>query len=620
MKFKTILFFLLLASSTVLRAGEKAYLHLDNSAYFLGDTIRMAAYVMDTDTKQLTNKSKVLYVEMLAPEGYILERRTYPLENGECAGDIAISPLVVSGLFEIRAYTRYMQNDGQTNYYSQVVPVYEPVENGQYQNLVMQKGRLRNTSQNKDDRGRKPQPWTSNYQQPVDAATSRLVVEASYDEATTTPYGLTIIKLKGTPNAHLSLSIADADNYIHIPHETVADFVNGSIFVDKTGSMRKYEPEQELTLYGKAGVNIDKGINSEVFQPIPHSQLSYVFMPFETHEKEMAVADPLGNFKINMGKFVGNHYLLLNFLQLPKEGRDKLIIDYDLEPPCKLFTKAEMELAHSVTMNGKSIAVEQQKKGSKVFDVYHIDILKEVDRAYNNNYPQGPFSSLMEQPLHEESLYRSSTLERYCLDRRYRNCFYGKINAWRYVALDQEYPGDQVLPISRDVSYDMDIRKFKEMVVRTDQPICSYYDFSKGKRPDLSSVTQEQRISGVYYTERNHDYVFGFESGIPTVITCMVPDTNHEWDNYLKYNNIPGCRYIKVSGFSTQLPYRLPNYSKSHPQADYRCTLYWNPSVQLDANGEATIQFFNNGTCKKFVISGEGVSEDGKAIVCHQSL
>ena len=67
---------LFLASFTSLRAGERAYLHLDNSTYFLGDTLRLAAYVMDTDTKKLSDKSKVLYVELLAPERYIVESWT----------------------------------------------------------------------------------------------------------------------------------------------------------------------------------------------------------------------------------------------------------------------------------------------------------------------------------------------------------------------------------------------------------------------------------------------------------------------------------------------------------------------------------------------------------------
>ena len=101
----------------------------------------------------------------------------------------------------------------------------------------------------------------------------------------------------------------------------------------------------------------------------------------------------------------------------------------------------------------------------------------------------------------------------------------------------------------------------------------------------------------------------------PSLVACMIPDTDHEWEKYLKYNQIPHTRYLKVSGFSSLLPYRLPNYSKSHPEHDYRRTLYWNPDLQLDENGEATIQFYNNGTCKKLHISGGGVSDDGRAII-----
>ena len=86
-----------LVSLSSLRAGEKAYLHLDNSAYFLGDMLRMSAYVMDTDTKRLTDRSKVLYVEFLSSEGNMVEQRIYPLVKGKCAGDIWLSPLILSG-------------------------------------------------------------------------------------------------------------------------------------------------------------------------------------------------------------------------------------------------------------------------------------------------------------------------------------------------------------------------------------------------------------------------------------------------------------------------------------------------------------------------------------------
>ena len=48
---------------------EKVYLHLDNSSYFLGETIWFKAYVTRADRNSLSNLSKVLYVELINPEG-----------------------------------------------------------------------------------------------------------------------------------------------------------------------------------------------------------------------------------------------------------------------------------------------------------------------------------------------------------------------------------------------------------------------------------------------------------------------------------------------------------------------------------------------------------------------
>ncbi len=187
-------------------------------------------------------------------------------------------------------------------------------------------------------------------------------------------------------------------------------------------------------------------------------------------------------------------------------------------------------------------------------------------------------------------------------------------NGMRFITLDSLYRGDDYIPESNDIDYSKNITNFSQMIIRTDLPIRAYYNFSRGKRRECYAPIYGSLWHGTTYGAGilNHDYV---EGGFPSVVCCLVPDTKHEWDNYKKYNNIRGCRYIKFSGFSTLLPYRQPNYSKSHPKHDYRRTLYWNPDVQLDENGEAMIQFYNNGTCEQLVVSGEGVSEDGKAIV-----
>ncbi len=48
---------------------EKVYLHLDNTCYFR-DTIWYKGYVTRSDKGTLTDLSKILYVELLTPDGY----------------------------------------------------------------------------------------------------------------------------------------------------------------------------------------------------------------------------------------------------------------------------------------------------------------------------------------------------------------------------------------------------------------------------------------------------------------------------------------------------------------------------------------------------------------------
>ena len=54
---------------------EKIYLHLDNNCYFLGDTIWYKAYVVTADDLHPTNLSRLLYVELLNSDGFVVERQ-----------------------------------------------------------------------------------------------------------------------------------------------------------------------------------------------------------------------------------------------------------------------------------------------------------------------------------------------------------------------------------------------------------------------------------------------------------------------------------------------------------------------------------------------------------------
>lgn len=90
---------------------EKAYLHLDNNCYFLGDTIWYKAYLVEAGNLRPTAESRILYVELVDPEGHVVERhRQYIGRPDADHGDFALADTLRSGYYELRAYTRWMMN------------------------------------------------------------------------------------------------------------------------------------------------------------------------------------------------------------------------------------------------------------------------------------------------------------------------------------------------------------------------------------------------------------------------------------------------------------------------------------------------------------------------------
>lgn len=139
---------------------EKIYIHTDNNCYFVGDTLWYKAYVVMADSLKPTRYSKVLYVELLTPDGYLVERQQlYIKDDGTAACQFALSDSLYSGYYEVRAYTKWQLNFNrkirphssqnrfefyskqfETNYfreyeglYSRVLPIYEkPKQPGDY--------------------------------------------------------------------------------------------------------------------------------------------------------------------------------------------------------------------------------------------------------------------------------------------------------------------------------------------------------------------------------------------------------------------------------------------------------------------------------------------------------
>ena len=112
---------------------EKVYLHFDNTGYYLGETIWFKAYVTTAPQLRATELSRVLYVELLTPEGRIVETKKLKIVDGECHGEFHLTNATYfAGFYEVRAYTRVMLNWGDDVVFSRVFPVFDRPDNDKF--------------------------------------------------------------------------------------------------------------------------------------------------------------------------------------------------------------------------------------------------------------------------------------------------------------------------------------------------------------------------------------------------------------------------------------------------------------------------------------------------------
>lgn len=104
---------------------EKAYLHFDNTSYYTGDTIWFKAYVTIAENNVLSNLSRPLYVELLDQAGNITDKQIVKIVKGTGVGQMVLRKDMLSGYYEIRAYTKWMLGFTEPNYFSRIFPIYK---------------------------------------------------------------------------------------------------------------------------------------------------------------------------------------------------------------------------------------------------------------------------------------------------------------------------------------------------------------------------------------------------------------------------------------------------------------------------------------------------------------
>ncbi len=105
---------------------EVVYTHLNKSVYIKGETLAFNAYVFDKNDKSLSNLTTNLYCTINDDKGNVIKSKLLLVSKGVTNGSFFVDSLFSSGNYTFKAYTNYMKNFDEQNFYIQSIKVIDP--------------------------------------------------------------------------------------------------------------------------------------------------------------------------------------------------------------------------------------------------------------------------------------------------------------------------------------------------------------------------------------------------------------------------------------------------------------------------------------------------------------
>lgn len=103
---------------------EKIYVHTDKSSYISGETIWLRVHLVDALLLKQANASRYVYVELINPLADVVNRVMLHADSmGYFYGNVSLDETLPEGNYTLRAYTRFMQNQGEDYFFRKSVYV-----------------------------------------------------------------------------------------------------------------------------------------------------------------------------------------------------------------------------------------------------------------------------------------------------------------------------------------------------------------------------------------------------------------------------------------------------------------------------------------------------------------
>lgn len=102
---------------------EKVHIHTDKPYYVVGDSLWLKGYIVNSEKNELSNLSKILYVDLINDRDSVKKSLRIPAVLGLAWGDMVLTDSLTEGNYRLRAYTNWMRNFGEEYYFDKVIKI-----------------------------------------------------------------------------------------------------------------------------------------------------------------------------------------------------------------------------------------------------------------------------------------------------------------------------------------------------------------------------------------------------------------------------------------------------------------------------------------------------------------
>ena len=376
----------------------------------------------------------------------------------------------------------------------------------------------------------------------------------------------------------------------------------------------KYKPEQGIETEGSVVSFVRK-------LPKPNVQVSFFLTKKEEEESagsfvNLFVTDSLGRFSF-VSNVEGKWNMILAVTDKGKKKDYRILLDRVFSPDPKRYQFTELQITTDAE-EAKSIETEKTETSEK-------EDLEAFYKAFND--------SLAKTGNHEKTYHLKEVKVTAKKLRDEKDIFQNRSGSIAYYDVQSEmddiidkgtYVGNDIheLLINMNNKFSrmqFDQEEFLQYKGKLPLIIINYepepyhrtkWDYSRYKMVNVSA------IKSIYINENLSTICKYADPSIPPiyiddVYRCVVFIETFP-EGKVPVEPAKGVRKTWLEGYSQVKEFYSPDYSVLPQEPDYRRTLYWNPSVTTDSNGKARILFYNNSRCRKFKISAETITDDGK--------